>query len=108
MVWEQPVNEIIMHGAAQLIFGNLDQLADDQMGKTLWEALETVDMIRQLVFATNNLSKQKSSLLADQYESPEPTRYWLYNRYFRNNGYFCCNAGLKAALSLKIISWIVC
>lgn len=43
---EQPVNEIIMHGAAQLIFsGNLDQLADDQMGKkTLWGSLKKLSI----------------------------------------------------------------
>ena len=43
---EQPVNEIIMHGAAQLIFsGNLDQLADDQMGKkNLWGSLKKLSI----------------------------------------------------------------
>lgn len=43
---EQPVNEIIMHGAAQLIFsGNLDQLADDQIGKkTLWGSLKKLSI----------------------------------------------------------------
>lgn len=43
---EQPVNEIIMQGAAQLIFsGNLDQLADDQVGKkTLWGSLKKLSI----------------------------------------------------------------
>lgn len=43
---EQPVNEIIMQGAAQLIFsGNLDQLADDQAGKkALWGSLKKLSI----------------------------------------------------------------
>lgn len=43
---EQPVNEIIMQGAAQLIFsGNLDQLADDQAGKkALWASLKKLSI----------------------------------------------------------------
>ncbi|KIO76004.1 hypothetical protein TH53_17445 [Pedobacter lusitanus] len=43
---EHPVNEIIMQDAAQLIFsGNLDQLADDQIGKkTLWGSLKKLSI----------------------------------------------------------------
>ncbi|MGY0040125.1 hypothetical protein [Pedobacter sp. NJ-S-72] len=42
----QPVNEIIMRDAAQLIFSaNLDQLADDQTGKkTLWGSLKKLSI----------------------------------------------------------------
>ena len=42
----QPVNEIIMQDAAQLIFSaNLDQLADDQIGKkTLWGGLKKLSI----------------------------------------------------------------
>ena len=42
----QPVNEIIMQDAAQLIFSaNLDQLADDQTGKkTLWGSLKKLSI----------------------------------------------------------------
>ncbi|RAJ30461.1 hypothetical protein [Pedobacter cryoconitis] len=43
---EYPVNEIIMQGAAQLIFSaNLDQLADDQAGKkALWGSLKKLSI----------------------------------------------------------------
>lgn len=43
---EQPLNEIIMQGAAQLIFSaNLDQLADDQTGKKiLWGSLKKLSI----------------------------------------------------------------
>jgi len=42
----QPLNEIIMQDAAQLIFSaNLDQLADDQTGKkTLWGSLKKLSI----------------------------------------------------------------